>query len=383
MSYRRITFSLALVLALPWAARAESSADAAERLSEIGARIAKDSQGGIEAIDLDSVWLADSDVSLVSAFPRLGRLSLSHTRITDLGVQHLKSLKSLEELDVSFVQRFTDAGIASLLDMHKLRRLALRGTPVTSRILPAVAMLTELEDLDLSYTHVSDENFDELLALSKLRRLSIGGTRVTGAVLPLLRLLPELEELDLGGVQRVDSGLWGFALSEANTVELAKLDKLRSLDLGGATLRDTALDRAKRTSVDRREMVQIAKLGALTNLRKLDLSGLSASSFDLRFLKELEDLRELNLSIAQGVDDEIAPTLEALPLLEVLHLSGSNVGDPTLEALGKFENLKRLSVGGTKVTAGSVERFRELRPDCTVAWFPKRQEPVGPDDTEH
>ena len=278
MPHLRITLLITLGLAAPFAITAESADDAAERLLELGARLTKNDQGVVVTIDLDSVWLADSDVSLLSAFPQLGRLSLSHTRITDLGAQRLRSLKSLQDLDLSFVQRFTDAGVASLRDMHGLRRLALRGTPVTSRILPAIAKLTELEDLDLSYTHVSDENFDELLSLSNLRRLSIGGTRVTGAVLPLLRLLPKLEELDLGGVQRVDSGLWGFALSEANTAELAKLAHLRSLDIGGATLRDTGLDRAKRTSVDRTEMVQIAKLGALVNLRTLDLSGLGASS---------------------------------------------------------------------------------------------------------
>ena len=162
---------------------------------------------------------------------------------------------------------------------------------------------------------------------------------------------------------------------------LAKLTQLTALDIGGATLTDSGLDRANRTAVERTEMPQIRELGALVRLRKLDLSGLSVSNRDLRFLEELSELRELNLGRAENIDDGIAGTLSALPKLEVLHLTGAAVGDATLEALATAPSLKRLSVGGTAVSEEAVERFRQRRADCVLTWFPKREEPDGPEDT--
>ena len=209
---------LALTLpAAPWARAVEPVADVAERLTELGGRLGKDPGGVIEFVDLDSAWLTDADMALLGSLPRLSRLSLSHTRVTDRGVRELRPLTALTALDLSFVQRFTDAGVGALREMSGLRRLALRGTPLTSRALPAIARLAKLEELDLSHTHVSDENFDELLALTELRRLAVGGTLISGSALPMLRLLPKLEELDLGGVQRVDSGVWGFRLFQRRT----------------------------------------------------------------------------------------------------------------------------------------------------------------------
>ena len=56
------------------------------------------------------------------------------------------------------------------------------------------------------------------------------------AALPMLKLLPSLVDLDVGGLRRVDSGLWGLALSEENLARISELKQFRSLNLCGATL---------------------------------------------------------------------------------------------------------------------------------------------------
>ncbi len=178
--------------------------------------------------------------------------------------------------------------------------------------------------------------------MTHLEELAIGGNRLTGGCLPLLKLLPALRKLDVGGIQRVDSGLWGLALTDANLEQIAALTQLRSLNLSGANLNDFGgADRPERT-LSRTELRDISKLKALVNLEVLDLSNTPVSDDALEALRALPKLRELRLGLAKNIHDRSVPLLIGMARLDAIYLTGSGLSQEGIEQLrqsGRFRTL--------------------------------------------
>ena len=70
-------------------------------------------------------------------------------------------------------------------------------TSITDLDIQAVGQLTQLQDLQLSGTCVSDRGLASLQGLPKLRRVGLRGTRVTAAGLAFVTGLQKLESLNL------------------------------------------------------------------------------------------------------------------------------------------------------------------------------------------
>ena len=290
----------------------------------------KDAAGEIVELDLSGAWVSDADMAQVAQLRHLRKLNLSHTRITDSGLEHLKPLENVTDLDCYYAEYLTEEGVAHLHNWKHLERLNLRGTKVTSKVFDSLAKLTSLRSLDISSTQIEDEGIEALTSLTKLESLAIGGNRLSGAALPLLKLLPSLVNLDVGGIQRVDSGLWGLALTAENLTRLSELKQLRSLNLSGATLSDRGVDRPGSPEAERSELRDLSKLAALVNLERLDLSRLPVTSESLQPLAKLPKLRELRLGLAAGVDDSALPVLLKI---KSVYISGSKMSPQALAKL--------------------------------------------------
>ena len=90
----------------------------------------------------------------------------------------------------------TDAGLAELAKMPRLRRLQLQETNVTDAGLANIKTLPDLEVLNLYDTHLDDAGLAALASSKKLRRLYVWRTAVTDAGEAKLRArLPKLEIL--------------------------------------------------------------------------------------------------------------------------------------------------------------------------------------------
>ncbi len=77
----------------------------------------------------------------------------------------------------------TDAGVAGLGKMLRLKKLWLNGTGITDTGLDSIKGLSELEYLNLYGTEVTDEGLKKLAALKNLKKLYLWQTKVTaGAV---------------------------------------------------------------------------------------------------------------------------------------------------------------------------------------------------------
>jgi internalin A len=262
----------------------------------------KDAAGEIVELDLTGAWVTDADMIKVAQLRHLRKLDLSQTRITDSGLEHLKSLENVAGLTCHYAEYLTEDGISHLRNWKQLERLNLRGTKVTSKVFASLAKLTSLRSLDIAFTQIEDEGFEQLSALTKLESLAIGGNRLSGAALSLLKLLPALVNLDVGGIQRVDSGLWGLPLTNENLARIAELKQLRSLSLAGATLADRGVDRPGHPEAERSELRDLSKLAELVNLERLDLSRLPVTLESLRPLAQLRKLRELRLGQVKNIE---------------------------------------------------------------------------------
>lgn len=295
-------------------------------------RTVQDTQGNIVELALSSPWVTDADLAGVARLKQLKNLDLSHTRITDVGLEHLKGLENVVELNCYYAERITEDGIAHLKTWKNLQHLNLRGTKVTSKVFEHLAHLTSLRSLDLGFTQIEDEGFEHLANLNQLERLAIGGNRLSGAALPLLRFLPSLARLDVGGIQRVDSGLWGLPLTEENLSRIGKLRQLRELSLAAATLADRGTDRPGHPEAERSELRDLSPLTMLVNLERLDLTRQPVTAEALGALTALPKLKDLRLGLASKLDDAAVPVLLSLKL-ESLYLSGTKLSEESRKKL--------------------------------------------------
>lgn len=297
---------------------------------------------GQTALDLSAGWTTDSDLDRVAGMASLERLNLAQTRVTDAGLERLRPLRRVRELDLYFSEFFTDDGVAMLRDWKQLERLNLRGTRVTSRVFEPISQMTALRTLDVSYSQIDDAGVELLAELPRLERLAIGGTRIGVVALSSLKLLPELKHLDVSGMQRVDSGHWGLTLNAAVLAELGALEQLISLNLSGAVLNDIGADKPGLKEEQRQSLDGLERLAGLSRLEKLDLSRTPVNSVGLRALRKLPRLHELRLGLARNIDDSAVPVLI------------------------EWKSLRVVLLEGTQITAEGIARLRAARPDLQL-----------------
>ena len=110
------------------------------------------------------------------------------TRVTDLGLTKLVSLKKLRYLDVSG-SSITGNGVKTLTAFRDLRRLSLWNVKgIDDAVASSLEILTNLTSLDLSNTPVGDETLGRLARLPNLRRLYVSETNVTAKAVTAFRM---------------------------------------------------------------------------------------------------------------------------------------------------------------------------------------------------
>ena len=95
-------------------------------------------------------------------------------RITDAGLRHVGAMTSVKKLYISG-GGITDAGLVHLANMQKLTQLEFGACPgIRGPGLATLAKLPQLEFLDLGNTHVGDESLNLLLTSPKLNFIVVG-----------------------------------------------------------------------------------------------------------------------------------------------------------------------------------------------------------------
>lgn len=213
------------------------AADSTDWILHLGGKVERDPSGNVVAVNLRGSWINDAEMLGLARLPYLERLDLSHTRITDEGLLHLKPAPRITDLSLYYAEQVTDQGLTAIRDWKRLKRLNLRGTRISNGTLEIVSRLTGLESLDIANTQITDNGLDYLITLTGLKELSLGRGRLSDNALEFLRMLPTLTYLDLSGARPAPPDMGrrkggGGAMPESVVRAIAELRDLRVLKLG-------------------------------------------------------------------------------------------------------------------------------------------------------
>jgi len=123
------------------------------------------------------------------------------------------------------------SAVVRLLAQQEVAGLHAEGQ-MTDEVLDDVSRVEHLMALDLSGSKsLTDAGVRHLARLPRLRHVDLGGTAITDAGLDVLRGLPDLESVSL----------WGTRVSDAAIANLSPCEKLQRVDLGGTYTGDGAI----------------------------------------------------------------------------------------------------------------------------------------------
>ena len=374
---RRTSIAAALAFAIAgWAAPAAEApqAGAAQAIEAVGGHVVRGPDGNILEVSLARTDATDNDLGHVVEIKGLKRLDLSFTYVTDAGIERLHELQQLEELNLDTAEALTDAAASYLRANKSLRKLVLRGVDITDVGMPYLAALTGLKSLDISHTMVGDVGLESLPALSQLEELDLGGTRITGINLNFLKLLPKLRKLSFNGIQRRNAGAcWTPLITDLDLDTIALLSGLEDLNLGvgvslGRTGKAVGAGNCHVTGGIQLTDLGVAKLAKLTRLRRLDISGSRVTAAGLKAIENLPQLERLSLWNCAKLDDSAGAELAGFKKLSNLDLSYTAAGDATLKSLAALPDLKLLYLTDTKISSAAMNSFHKQKPAAFVSW---------------
>jgi hypothetical protein len=101
-------------------------------------------------------------------------------------------------------------------------------------------------------------------------------------------------------------------------------------------------------------------LAGMPSVETIDLSHTRVSDLGLLRLRNLKNVRELNLFYAELVTDEGVAAVKEWPRLERLNLRGTKITDNTLAMLAEKKTLRSLDVGMAEVTDSGMQNLAAL-----------------------
>ena len=145
-----------------FAGNTTTSKEDVQWITDLGGSVTRNAQGNVTSVTLRGTWVSDSDLRRLNQYPNLSLLDLSLTHITDEGMQEIKTLNGITELNLYFAQYVTDEGVAAIKDWKKLKRLNLQGTKAGDSALEHIAGITALESLNVGSTLMTDVGLERL-----------------------------------------------------------------------------------------------------------------------------------------------------------------------------------------------------------------------------
>jgi Leucine-rich repeat (LRR) protein len=346
---------IALLLASSWPAFCAelNPQDVASWIVAQGGSVETDSTSHVTAVNLGFKWVTDGDLEKVVTLKTLRKLDLSFSLITDAGMERLKPLTGITDLNLFAVEKITDTGLSYIRGWKKLERLNLHGTDVTDITMQQyVSEMPSLRSLDIGYTLVGNLGIEALASLPSIENLVIGGNKIDGGALHVLELLPKLAELDLSGKQNRNGAIWTAVVTDFDLKVIGGLKQLRSLNIAGLNISDLG----------------VSQLKTITGLQSLDLSRTQVTNKVFDTLIQLQNLERLSLWRVKRIDDGAAAQIAGLKHVNTLDLSETAITDHALEQMAGMKQLRRLYLSGSKVTSAGLEAFRRAVPQCEVSF---------------
>jgi serine/threonine protein kinase/Leucine-rich repeat (LRR) protein len=260
-------------------------------------------------------------------------IDLSNSGVSDDSLKKLATATDVNELKLDST-RITDAGLVHLRKLDRLTRLDLSQTSVKGPGLDQLQGASELSHLNLAGTPLTDQAIGRLLRFERLRILDLSNTATTDVGLANLQDLTTLETLDLRGTgisaetfenlrraHREARILWDGADRERAVAQ--------RLTEKGATL--AVVDNQGKTFGDVRTNGGLP-MGRFT-VQRADLStGSGFTTDDLKQLVQLGALESLSL-VNFPLTPEDLMTVRSLTTLRQLELAAHRLDEEVLESL--------------------------------------------------
>jgi hypothetical protein len=146
-------------------------------------------------------------------------------------LKYLGWLHRVESLDLSIATGYTDDELAVLARLTDLESLNLDRSrhwnyfneqpTLTDAALASIRLLTRLRELNLGGQPFTDEGLANLAGMDRLQSLDLRGTKVTDVGLERLKALPALKSLDLTGTPVTNQGVLDFEAARPGVKILA------------------------------------------------------------------------------------------------------------------------------------------------------------------
>lgn len=258
-----------------------------------------------------------SDPYDAAFFEHLGRittlesLNIISTKFNDDWMPHIAGLTNLKSLRFTNNGKLTDAGMERLAGLKNLERFSFVGTAITGNAYAKFDGFTKLTRVSHRGSSINDEGLKELC-----------------------EHLPNLENLSLAHAKFTDAG----------APHLAKLTKLKGLELGASKATPRALDSVLKLPLDYLQLGEgfdapesIPLIKGIATLKRLTLTNaVKFSDADLTAVAGLTQLEHLELKAP--FPDERLPLLKDFAFLKSMRLVPAK--DPfTPEAQEKIKAL--------------------------------------------
>jgi Leucine-rich repeat (LRR) protein len=332
-------WSTAVLVAASFAAASDPKADASfvNELTRLGGRITSIENSDTLAVDLSESKISDAELAQLTRLGNVRLLKLPPS-ISDVGLVHVAGLTDLRELYLHDT-RITDAGLAPLKRQMHLEQLHLNGTDISDAGLEHLAELTSLNVLNLTSTKVTDDGLVALKKLTQLEKLYIRATNATLA--GVVHLYVDLQQRTL-----VD------ALDALDAVTRNDRGEPITIDVGGTEFSDE----------------QLAHLKDVPTLEELHLSNTPITDAGMAHVAGLRGLKQLYLAKCDVGDEGLAHVRE-LVNLEALNVFGTKTTDAGIEHLMGLKHLRTLYITDLKLSSAVVDKLKQTLPQLKVTDF--------------
>ncbi|MCA9804366.1 MAG: protein kinase [Cyanobacteria bacterium HKST-UBA02] len=248
--------------------------------------------------------------------------------------------QSIDDLEKKMRSRLSAARVRENFRKDgSVRAINWEAQPYNDDSLKGIADLP-LENLNLSFTQVTDRGIDTIVGIKTLHRLDLEGLALKPDSVRKLSKLPELYVISLGRGPVGDDIF--DALSKIQSLEIIRLSACNGVAGKG-----------------------IASLNDLPNLRNLSLTG---TRVDYRYMTDLDAQTVHSLYLGNtGLEDKDVPFILHMTNLRRLAADNNQLSGAGLWKLRRLRRLKILTLSHCpNIDKRDLERFRSWRPACSV-----------------
>jgi hypothetical protein len=233
-----------------------------------------------------------------------------------------------------------DAYLKSLVASKDVpKEINLRMSDVTDDGIKHIENLP-IEFIDLSYTNISDKALESVSHMPKLSGIYLTGCAVTADGIKYLTNMNTLRFLDVSTIPASVE----LVRTAAQIPGVNRLYFINSPNINATNLKE---------------------LEAAKSLEALALRRVPLKSDEVTQISKLKGVKTLLLSFCELTDDSVKPLVN-LPKLEILDVSGNQIGDKAMQVLSKFKSLKELYIAHCQISPEAIDRFRKANGKCAV-----------------